>query len=64
MTSASDPNVDPVLEISAPPADRERMTQLFDEITDALDSLGALDRVTRERLVATMTARLQKVGIQ
>lgn len=64
VTSASDPNVDPVLEISAPAADRERMTQLFDDITDALDALGSLDRVTRDRLVAAMTARLQQVGIQ
>jgi hypothetical protein len=64
VTSASDPNVDPVLEISAPADDRERMQQLFREITDALDGLGSLDRVTRDRLVAAITARLQQVGIQ
>jgi len=64
VTSANDPNVDPVLEITAPADDRQRMLQLFDEITDALDALGSLDRVTRDRLVSAMTARLQQVGIQ
>jgi len=64
VTSANDPNVDPVLEITAPADARQRMLQLFDEITDALDALGSLDRVTRDRLVAAMTARLQQVGIQ
>jgi hypothetical protein len=64
VTSASDPNVDPVLEISAPADDRERMNDLFREITEALDALGSLDRVTRDRLVGAMTARLQQVGIQ
>jgi hypothetical protein len=64
VTSASDPNVDPVLEISAPADDRERMNELFLEITEALDALGSLDRVTRDRLVSGVTARLQQVGIQ
>ena len=64
VTSASDPNVDPVLEISAPADDRERMNDLFREITEALDALGSLDRVTRDRLVGAMNARLQQVGIQ
>jgi len=64
VTSASDPNVDPVLEISAPADDRERMNELFREITEALDALGSLDRVTRDRLVTGITARLQQVGIQ
>jgi len=63
VTSASDPRVDPVLEIAAPDDDRERMLSMFDEITEALDALGSLDRVTRERLVAAMTARLQQVGL-
>jgi hypothetical protein len=64
VTSAADPNVDPVLEISAPAGDRERINQLFDGITDALDALGSLDRVTRDRLVAAITARLQQVGVE
>jgi hypothetical protein len=64
VTSASDPSVDPVLEIAAPADDRTRMLAMFDDITDALDGLGSLDRVTRDRLVAAMTARLRQVGIQ
>ena len=63
-TSANDPTVDPVLEIAAPDDDRDRMLNMFDEITEALDALGSLDRVTRDRLVDAMTARLQQVGIQ
>jgi hypothetical protein len=63
-TSANDPTVDPVLEIAAPDDDRERMLAFFDEITDALDALGSLDRVTRDRLVQAMTARLQQVALQ
>jgi hypothetical protein len=63
-TSANDPTVDPILEIAAPQDDVERMLAFFDEITDALDALGSLDRVTRERLVSAMTSRLQQVGIQ
>ena len=63
-TSANDPTVDPVLEIAAPDDDRAQMVEMFDEITEALDALGTLDRVTRERLVEAMTARLQQVGIE
>jgi hypothetical protein len=64
VTSASDPAVDPVLEIAAPDDVRDRMLSMFDEITEALDALGSLDRVTRDRLVEAMTARLQQVGMQ
>jgi hypothetical protein len=64
VTSATDPSVDPVLEIQAPDAARDSMLGMFDEITEALDALGSLDRVTRERLVSAMTARLQQVGIE
>ena len=64
VTSASDPNVDPVLEIAASAEDRAQMQQLFGGITDALDALGSLDRVTRERLTSALTARLQQVGLQ
>lgn len=64
VTSATDPNVDPVLEIAASEVLRSRMLQMFDDITDSLEALGSLDRVTRERLTAALTARLQQVGIQ
>jgi hypothetical protein len=64
VASASDPTVDPVLEISASAVLRGRMLEMFDDITSALDGLGSLDRVTRERLVAALAARLQQVGIQ
>ncbi|MDH3423232.1 MAG: hypothetical protein OEN00_09585 [Gemmatimonadota bacterium] len=64
LTSATDPNVDPVLEISAPAEDRARMLEMFEDITDALDALGSLERVTRDRLTSALTARLQQVGLQ
>jgi hypothetical protein len=63
-TSANDPSVDPVLEIAASGAQRDRMLETFDEITGALNALGSLDRVTRDRLVAAVTTRLQAVGLQ
>jgi hypothetical protein len=37
---------------------------MVDEITESLDALGSLDRVTRERLVSAMRTRLQEVGVQ
>jgi hypothetical protein len=40
------------------------MWDMVDEITESLDALGSLDRVTRARLTAAMQERLQEVGIQ
>jgi hypothetical protein len=42
-TSASDPNVDPVLEIAAPAEQRTQMAEMFEQITG---SLASLDRVS------------------
>lgn len=56
---------DPVLE--AAPATRElgnRMWQMVDRITDALDALGTLDRVTTERLVGALLDRVQRSGFE
>ena len=64
VASTTDPNVDPVLEISASGDLRAQMLEMFDDITSALDRLGSLDRVTRDRLVEALRARLQQVGIQ
>jgi hypothetical protein len=56
---------DPVLEaVPASTAIRDRMWGMVDEITASLDALGSLDRVTRERLVTAMVARLQELGIR
>jgi hypothetical protein len=40
------------------------MLELVDDVTEGLADMGSLDRVTRERLVGALTARLQQVGIQ
>ena len=37
---------------------------MIDEITEALDALGTLDRVTRARLVDVLFARVAEIGIQ
>lgn len=63
VTNATDPSVDPVLEIRAPAQARDRMLELFDEITGSLGELGSRDGVTRDGLVGAMTARLQQVGL-
>jgi hypothetical protein len=56
---------DPVLEaVPATPALGDQMWDMVDEITESLDALGSLDRVTRARLTAAMQERLQEVGIQ
>jgi hypothetical protein len=56
---------DPVLEaVPSTQAIGDRMWDMVDEITESLDALGSLDRVTRERLVAAMRTRLQEVGVQ
>jgi hypothetical protein len=56
---------DPVLEaVPSTQAIGDRMWDMVDEITESLDALGSLDRVTRERLVSAMRTRLQEVGVQ
>ncbi|HET9947527.1 MAG TPA: hypothetical protein VFQ22_01250 [Longimicrobiales bacterium] len=56
---------DPVLEaVPSSPEIGDRMWEMVDDITEALDALGTLDRVTRERLVSAFAARLQRVGIE
>jgi hypothetical protein len=56
---------DPVLEaVPSIPAVGDRMWDMVDAITEGLDALGSLDRVTRARLTAAVLTRLQDVGIQ
>jgi hypothetical protein len=56
---------DPVLEaVPRTQAIGDQMWDMVDEITESLDALGSLDRVTRERLVSAMRTRLQQVGVQ
>jgi hypothetical protein len=40
------------------------MLDLVDGVTEGLSDMGSLDRVTRERLVAALTTRVQQVGVQ
>jgi len=62
---ATTSTVDPVLQaVPSTPAIGDQMWEMVDEITEALDALGSLDLVTRERLVAALAARLQQVGIE
>jgi hypothetical protein len=62
---ATSSTADPVLEaVPASTAIGDRMWGMVDEITASLDALGSLDRVTRERLVTAMVARLQERGIR
>ncbi|MEX0837530.1 MAG: hypothetical protein WD101_04300, partial [Gemmatimonadota bacterium] len=42
----------------------DRMWDLVEDITNALDRLGTLDRVTRDRLDEVMLARIREVGIR
>lgn len=42
----------------------DRMWDLVEDITNALDRLGTLDRVTRDRLNEVMLARIREVGIR
>jgi hypothetical protein len=62
---AATSTADPVLEaVPNSPEIGDRMWNLVDQVTDALDAIGSLDRVTRERLTAALTTRLQQVGIR
>jgi hypothetical protein len=42
----------------------DQMWDMVDAITESLDELGSLDRVTRQRLTAALQARVQEVGHQ
>jgi hypothetical protein len=63
---ASSSTADPILEaVPSTPALGDQMLDLVDGVTEGLgDVMGSLDRVTRARLVAALTERLQQVGIQ
>jgi hypothetical protein len=62
---ASASTADPVLEaVPSSAALGDQMWSMVDSITDALDALGSLDRVTRDRLLGALTTRLQQVGMQ
>jgi hypothetical protein len=62
---ASSSTVDPVLEaVPSSQAIGDRMWDMVDAITESLDALGSLDRVTRERLTSAMRTRLQEVGVE
>ncbi len=56
---------DPVLE-AIPDTEMlgDEMWGLVDNITDALDNLGTLNRVTTERLLAVLFDRIRRAGIQ
>jgi len=56
---------DPVLQaVPSTPAIGDRMWEMVEEITESLDALGSLDRVTRERLTSAMRTRLQEDGVR
>ena len=56
---------DPVLEaVPSSAALQDEMWALVGGITDALQDLGTLDRVTRERLFAVLFDRIRRAGIQ
>jgi hypothetical protein len=42
----------------------DQMWSLVEEITNALDRLGTLDRVSRERLNAVVLERIRETGIR
>jgi hypothetical protein len=56
---------DPVLEaVPATPELGQRMWEGVTRITDALDALGTLDRVTTDRLLAMLLERLRRAGFR
>jgi len=62
---ANTSTADPVLEaVPSSAALGDQMWGMVERITDALDALGSLDRVTRDRLLSGLEARLKQVGIQ
>jgi hypothetical protein len=62
---ASSSTVDPILEaVPSSAAIGDQMLDLVDAVTEGLSDMGSLDRVTRERLVAALTTRVQQVGVQ
>jgi hypothetical protein len=62
---ANSSTADPILEaVPNSTALGDQMLERVDQMTEALAELGSLDRVTRQRLTAALTARLQQTGIQ
>ena len=62
---AGSSTADPVLEaVPSTQAIGDRMWEMVEAITESLDALGSLDRVTRERLTAALRGRLQEVGVE
>ncbi|MEJ2206026.1 MAG: hypothetical protein P8170_18170 [Gemmatimonadota bacterium] len=56
---------DPVLEaVPTTPALGERMWEGVNRITESLDALGTLDRVTTDRLVTVLVDRLREAGFR
>jgi hypothetical protein len=62
---ANSSTADPILEaVPSSTALGDEMLERVDRITEALTEMGSLDRVTRQRLTAALTSRLQQNGIQ
>ncbi|MBM4184718.1 MAG: hypothetical protein FJ207_10990 [Gemmatimonadetes bacterium] len=62
---ATSSTADPILEaVPNSTALGDQMLDRVDQITEALAEIGSLDRVTRQRLTAGLTTRLQQNGIQ
>ena len=56
---------DPVLEaVPETPALGDEMWDRVDEITTALDRLGALEKITTERLMGLVAGKVQEIGIR
>ena len=61
---ASTVTTNPVLEADAPPAIRDAMDDLIEEVTRALGALEYREQVTANGLWSTVLADIQEVGIQ
>ena len=50
--------------VPATPEIGDQMWDLVEDITNALDALGTLDRVTLERLSTVLLERVREIGIR
>ena len=50
--------------VPATPELGEEMWDKVEDITNALDALGSLDRVTRQRLTDVLYGRIEQIGIR
>jgi len=56
---------DPVLEaVPVTKALGDQMWDMVDRITEAMDALGSLDRVTTDRLVSVLLDRIREAGFK